>query len=190
MVPPALRRAGTAIARPAIPSAAPSSGHPMRKARELRTRNCRPCDRGPRTPERRRHHRAGERGRSPRLARARLDPLARPRHRTRGRGGEPLKKPGPWVATKRTPDGAVRAKAAPASSLSAEYDNSQPSPLQKPEQSLFSRAQCVSMCPPPTMLLTRRSALLSRLEKPPDQRCWKKRSWTIRLRKNTSKPGQ
>ena len=54
---------------------------------------------GPRTPERRRHHRAGERGRRPRLARARLDPLARPRHRTRGRGGEPLKKPGPWAAT-------------------------------------------------------------------------------------------
>ena len=38
MVPPALRRAGTAMARPEIPRSAPSSGQPMRKARELRTR--------------------------------------------------------------------------------------------------------------------------------------------------------
>ena len=38
MVPPALRRAGTAIARPEIPRSAPSAGQPTRKARELRTR--------------------------------------------------------------------------------------------------------------------------------------------------------
>ncbi len=38
MVPPALRRAGTATARPTIPRSAPSSGQPTRKARELRTR--------------------------------------------------------------------------------------------------------------------------------------------------------
>ena len=41
MVPPALSRAGTAIARPAIPRSAPRTGAPTRNARELRTRGAR-----------------------------------------------------------------------------------------------------------------------------------------------------
>ena len=41
MVPPALSRAGTAIAKPTMPRNAPSSGQPTRKARELRTRGAR-----------------------------------------------------------------------------------------------------------------------------------------------------